>query len=143
MGRQLWTDEEISILVSMWPCAGQIAARLRRSYATVCDKAKQLRKKGLLEGRPRGRSNNPDLQDFDEVQMDYCRKHNITIAELSERLKGDNQLVAELYRLAVAAKLKAVGHDNSPVDLGSPSVHRRRSAERPRGSVCGFRRITP
>ena len=52
-----------------------------------------------------GRSNNPDLQDFNAVKTDYCRKHNITIAELSERLKGDDQLRAEFYRLALAAKL--------------------------------------
>ena len=69
------------------------------------------------------------LQDFDEVQMDYCRKHNITIAELSERLKGDDQLRAEFYRLALAAKLtgRPTGQDNKPID-GSRSVHRRRSA---------------
>ena len=65
------------------------------------------------------------------MQMDYCRKHNITIAELSERLKGDDQLRAEFYRLALAAKLpglRPTGQDNSPIDQASPSVHRRRSA---------------
>jgi hypothetical protein len=120
VGRR-WTDEEISILESMWPNApvSQIAARVRRSYGTVYDKAKQLRKMGLLGNGPRSRSIKPDLQDFDEVKMDYCCKHNITIAALSERLKGDDQLLAKLYRLAVA-RLKAAGQGNSPVDLGSP-----------------------
>ena len=53
----------------------------------------------------RGPSIKPDPQDFDEVKRDYCRKHNITIAELCARFEGDDQLAAELYRLAQAAKL--------------------------------------
>jgi hypothetical protein len=47
----------------------------------------------------------PDLQDFDEVKRDYCRKHHITIAELCARFESDDQFVAELYRRAQAAKL--------------------------------------
>ena len=105
-----WTDKEISTLVRIWPneSVTQIATRLHRPCGSVHAKAKQLLGKGLLEAKDSpGRSNNPDLQDFDAVKMDYCRKHNITIAELSERLKGDDQLRAKFYRLALAAKLQS------------------------------------
>ena len=105
----VWTNEEISMLVSMWPTstATQIATRMRRSYGAIRAKAKQLRKEGVLEDKKvlRGRSIKPDPQDFDEVKRDYCRKHNITIAELCARFEGDDQLAAELYRLAQAARL--------------------------------------
>ena len=105
----VWTNEEISMLVSMWPTstATQIATRMRRSYGAIRAKAKQLRKEGMLEDKKvlRGRSIKPDPQDFDEVKRDYCRKHNITIAELCARFEGDDQLASELYRLAQAARL--------------------------------------
>ena len=123
MGR-LWTDEEINTLVSMWPNASgmQIATRLHRAYGSVYTKAKQLREEGFLEAKDtwQSRSIKPDLQDFDEVKVDYCRKHNITIAELCARLKDDDQLMAELYRLAHAAKLTRLrprNEDNRPVGL--------------------------
>ena len=71
--------------------------------------ASRLREKGLLErtnkrtnGPPR--SITPDRKDFDAVKTDYCRKHHIDEAQLSARLKADNQLAAKLYRLAIAAK---------------------------------------
>jgi hypothetical protein len=51
------------------------------------------------------------------VKKDYCRKHHITIAELSARMESDDQLVAELYRLAQAAKLTRPETDNRPVSL--------------------------
>ena len=105
MERQLWTDEEISILV---PACGRAPDKSPRGCAARTQPSATRQnscEKGLLEGRPRGRSNNPDLQDFDEVKMDYCRKHNITIAQLCARLEDDDQLMAELYRLALAAKL--------------------------------------
>jgi hypothetical protein len=78
---------------------------------------KTVAQKGLLEAKdtPR-RSIKPDLQDFNEVKMNYCRKHNITIAELSARLEDDDQLRAELYRLALAAELiglRPTGQDDS------------------------------
>ena len=105
----VWTNEEISMLVCMWSTstATQIATRMRRSYGAIRAKAKQLRKEGMLEDKKvlRGRSIKPDPQDFDEVKRDYCRKHDITIAELCARFEGDDQLAAELYRLAQAARL--------------------------------------
>ena len=104
-----FTKEEISTLVSMWPNASvaQIAGRLHRPYGSILAKAKQLRTKGfLLEAKNTPRSRLPDPQDFDEVKMVYCRKHNITVAELCARLKEDDQLMAELYRLALATKLE-------------------------------------
>ena len=106
---RLWTDEEISTLVSMWPTSttAQIAMRLRRSCGAIREKAKRLCKKGLLDGKnaPRCQSIKPDPQDFDEMKTDYCRTHHITIAELCARFERDNQLASELYRLALAAKL--------------------------------------
>ena len=39
------------------------------------------------------------------MKMDYCRKHHIDDAQLSARFEADNQLAAELYRLAQAAKI--------------------------------------
>jgi hypothetical protein len=115
---KIWTDEEISTLVSMWPETSimHIAVTLRRSPGSISDKAKQLRQTGLLKG-PRGwrrkidegrstiNSIKPDLQDFDAVKMDYCRKHQIDVAQLNARLASDNGLAAELFRLAQAATL--------------------------------------
>ena len=104
-----WTDEEIGALVSMWPThtVMQIANTLHRSYSAIRGKAKELRNEGLLEAKnvSKSRSINPDSQDFDNVKRDYRRKHHITIAQLCARLEGDDQLAAELYRLAHAAKL--------------------------------------
>jgi len=108
MGRR-GTGKEIRTLVSMWPNASisQIATRLHRSYGCVRNKAKQLRDKGLLEAKKtlRPSSIKPALTDFDKVKMDYCRKHNMTTAQLYARLQNDDQLRAELYRLALAARL--------------------------------------
>ena len=105
-----WTDEEIGALVSMWPThtVMQIANTLHRSYSAIRGKAKELRNEGLLEAKnvSRSQSIKPDPQDFDKVKRDYCRKHHISIAQLCARLdEGDDQLAAELYRLAHAAKL--------------------------------------
>jgi DNA-binding Lrp family transcriptional regulator len=113
-----WTDEEISALITMWPTNSvtRIANRLHRSPDATRERARRLLKEGLLEGTIAsqnkingGRSTTnpikPDPQDFDAVKMDYCRKHHITIAQLCARFESDNQLAAELYRLAQAAKL--------------------------------------
>ena len=105
-----WTDEEILALIRLWPTstAAQIAAQLHRSRGAVRVRAKQLCKEGLLESKNatrRGQSIKPDVQDFDEVKRNYCRKHHITIAELGARFERDDQLAAGLYRLALAAKL--------------------------------------
>ena len=104
----IWTDEEISTLVSMWPTNSvmHIATRLHRQRQAIYLKAKWLHKKGLLEDKdfPRSRPINPDPQDFDEVKRGYCRKHHITVAELCARLERNSQFAAELYRLAQVAK---------------------------------------
>jgi hypothetical protein len=104
-----WTDEEISTLIRLWPTqsAMQIANTLRRSRSAIRSKARELCKKGLLEGRNawRGQSIKPDARDFDEMKTDYCRTHHITMAELGARFESDHQLAGELYRLAIAAKL--------------------------------------
>jgi len=70
-----------------------------------------LRKEGLLKDKKvlRSRLIKPNPQDFDEVKRDYCRKHHITIAELCARFERNNQLAAELYRLAQAVKLALKG----------------------------------
>ena len=49
----IWTDEEISTLVSMWPTNSimKIATRLNRRRETIYAKAKWLHKKGLLEDK--------------------------------------------------------------------------------------------
>jgi hypothetical protein len=111
-----WTEEETSTLVSMWPKAtrAQIANILHRSHPSIVNKAVWLRRKGLLEMKRAQPSTvrkwrskiplKPDKQDFDAVKMDYCREHQITVAELSARFEQNDQLVAELYRLAQAAK---------------------------------------
>ena len=104
----LWTDEEILTLIRLWPTStnAQIATRLRRSRGAVRAQAGRLRLQGLLEAQ-RGsiRAVKPDPQDFDEVKTDYCRKHHITMVELGARFERDVRLAAELYRLALAAKL--------------------------------------
>ena len=103
-----WTKEEISTLIGMWPKASvmQIANTLHRSPGSIRDKAQRLRDKGMLEANvPQSGSIKPDRQDFDEVKMDYCRKNHITTAELYSRFESDDQLAAELYRQAQAAKL--------------------------------------
>ena len=108
---RFWTEQEVTTLLSMWPTASylQIGNALHRSRHSVCDKAKWLRDKGLLEGTKNRRnaeqSVKPDQQDFDAVKMDYCRKHHIDIAQLNARFTSDNQLAAELYRLAQVAKI--------------------------------------
>ena len=120
---RFWTEQEVTTLLSMWPTASrlQIAKTLHRLPQSVGDKAKWLRDKGLLEGtnnrRNAGRSITPDPQDFDAVKMDYCRKHHIDDAQLNARFEADNQLAAELYRLAQAAKnirLRPRELDNHP-----------------------------
>ena len=104
-----WTGQEINTLVSMWPNAStsQIATGLHRSYGCVRSKAIRLREMGLLEAKKTRRPSpiKPALTDFDKVKMDYCRKHNMTTAQLFARLQNDDQLRAELYRLALAARL--------------------------------------
>ena len=108
---RVWTEQEVTTLLSMWPTAThlQIGNALHRSRHSVCDKAKWLRDKGLLEGtknrRNAGQSVKPDQQDFDAVKMDYCRKHHMDVTQLSARFKGDSLLAAELYRLAQVAKM--------------------------------------
>ena len=104
-----WTDEEISTLIRLWPTQSgmQIANTLRRSRSAIRSRARELCKKGLLEGKNalRGQSIKPDAQDFDEVKTDYRRTYHITMAEIGARFESDRQLAAELYRLAIAAKL--------------------------------------
>jgi len=93
MGRP-WTGKEISTLVSMWPNASisQIATRLQRAHSSVRGKAKRLRDNRLLEAKKflRPSSIKPALTDFDIVKMDYCRKHNMTTAQLCARLQSDD-----------------------------------------------------
>jgi hypothetical protein len=120
----LWTDEEISTLISMWPNASvmQIAARLDRSRRGIGEKVKSLRKKGFLldfKKPPRNPSIKPDPRDFDKVKRDYRRKHHISIAQLSVRLERNGQLATELYRQALAAKLTRLPsrkEDNRPAE---------------------------
>jgi hypothetical protein len=119
--RNQWTDEETNTLVSMWPNASimEIATALHRTYSATRVKAKLLREEALLKGKnpPRNSSINPDQQDFDDVKEDYRRKHDITAAQLSARLESDDQLAAELYRLAQAARAYRVvprTKDHSP-----------------------------
>ena len=93
MGRP-WTGQEINTLVSMWPNAStsQIATGLHRSYGCVRSKAIRLREMGLLEAKKARRPSSikPSLTDFDKVKMDYCRKHNMTTAQLCARLQSDD-----------------------------------------------------
>ena len=100
----LWTEEEISTLLRMWPTSSrlQIAKTLHRSPQAIGAKATYLREKGLME-RP-VRPITPDRKDFNAVKTDYCLKHHIDEAQLCARFKADNQLAAKLYQLAVAAK---------------------------------------
>ena len=103
-----WTKEEISTLIGMWPKASvmQIANTLHRSPGSIRDKAQRLRDNGVLDANvPQSGSIKPDPQDFDDVKRDYCRKHHINTVKLCARFESDDQLAAELYRLAQAAKL--------------------------------------
>ena len=108
---RVWTEQEVTTLLSMWPTATylQIGNALHRSRHSVCDKAKWLRDKGLLEGtkdrRNAMQSVKPDQQDFDAAKMDYCRNHQIDITQLNAGFASDNRLAAELFRLAQAATL--------------------------------------
>jgi hypothetical protein len=140
-----WTEEETSTLVNMWPkaTATQIAKVLRRSRQSVANKAGWMRRKGLLEmkrAQPTKKWQSrtplkPDKQDFEAVKMDYCRQHQITVAELSARFEQDDQLVAKLYRLAQVAKRRRlsdnrliglVGVEETPAELslhmGGPAL---------------------
>ena len=113
-----WTDEEIRELVTLWRThtAVQIAPRLQRRLGSVTNKVERLREKGLLKAKnpPRNKFNQgrsttkpikPDLQDFDAVKTNYCRKRHISLAKLCTRFERDDKLAAELYRLAQLAKL--------------------------------------
>ena len=105
-----WTDEETNTLVAMWPNASamQIANTLNRTDAATRTKACELREKGLAlkaKTSPRNPSIKPDLQDFDAVRGDYCRKHNITVAQFRARFERDAKLAAELFRLARKQKV--------------------------------------
>ena len=105
-----WTDEEISTLISLWPThtAMQIANTLHRSRTAITERVKRIRERGLLlkaKNPPRCRSIKPDPQDFNKAKRDYCWKHGIKLVELCARLEGNDQLTAELYALAQAAKL--------------------------------------
>ena len=119
-----WTEEETRTLVNMWPkaTATQIAKVLRRSRQSVANKAGWMCRQGLLEmkGEPKRRSKPPrlipDKQDFEAAKMDYCRQHQITVAELSARFEENDQLVANLYRLAQAAKCARLS-DNRLIGL--------------------------
>ena len=146
---RVWTEEEVSTLVSMWPTASltQIANALHRTPTSIGDKAKWLRDKGLLEGtkvqRNAGQSVKPDQQDFDAVKMDYCRKHHIDIAQLNAEFASDNRLAADLYRLAQAAKqtrqrsrLVGLIGDDTPPGIGSSLL----SAPSANGALTGQRR---
>ena len=63
----------------------------------------------------RGRPIKPDQQDFDEAKRNYCRKDDMTIAQLCAKFESDNRLAAQLYRLAQTAKFNrlAVGGERS------------------------------
>ena len=96
MGKGPWTGQEINTLVSMWPNASmsQIGTRLHRSYGCVRSKAIRLREMGLLEAKKTRRPSpiKPALTDFDKVKMDYCRKHNMTTAQLFQGFKTTTSL---------------------------------------------------
>ena len=49
------------------------------------------------------------------MKRNYCRKHHVTVAQLSARFESDDQLAAESYRLAQVAKLTrlAAGEENT------------------------------
>ena len=117
-----WTDEEISTLVSMWPThtVRQIANTLHRSRAVITERVKRLRERGLLKAKnpPRCRSIKPDPQDFNKAKRDDCWKHGIKLVELCARLEGNDQLTAELYALAQAAKLARVAPKGVKVRAG-------------------------
>jgi hypothetical protein len=145
MNKTDWTDAETSALVSMWPKATprQIANILHRSHSSIVNKAVWLRRKGLLEIKSKRlpemkraqpstvkkwRSKTPlkpDKQDFEAVKTDYCHEHQITVAELSARFEQNDQLVAQLYRLAQAAKcmrVKAGTPSEQTLHMGGPAL---------------------
>ena len=103
-----WTDEEIFALIRLWPTHSimQIANTLHRSHAAIRRKTTELRSEVCWKARmPRGCDQpNPTCETSTRVKSDYCRKHRITIAELDARFERDNQLAAQLYRQAQAAK---------------------------------------
>jgi hypothetical protein len=140
-----WTEEETSTLVSMWPKAppAQIANILHRSHLSISNKAAWLRRKGLSEikrAQPTKKWQSrtplkPDKQDFEAVKTDYCRQHQITVAELSARFEQNDQLVAQLYWLAQAVKCRRltdnrliglVGVEETPAEqslhMGGPAL---------------------
>jgi hypothetical protein len=47
----------------------------------------------------------PDAQDLEKIERDYCAKHKITSAEFHMNIASDTHFAAEMYRLAVATKL--------------------------------------
>jgi hypothetical protein len=119
----------------MWPKATptQIANILHRSRSSIVNKAIWLCRKGLLEKKgPLEKKGDtqpstakkwqsrtplkPDKQDFEAVKADYCRQHQVTVVELSARFEQNDQLVAELYRLAQAAKCARLS-DNRLIGL--------------------------
>ena len=142
--RTYWTEEETSTLVSMWPnaTAMQIAKILRRSRQSVANKVGWMCRQGLLERKEAQRERQskpprliPEKQDFEAVKMDYCRQHQITVAELSVRFEENDQLVAKLYRLAQAAKcarlsanrlIGLIGVEETPAEqslnMGGPAL---------------------
>ena len=86
----------------------QIANTLHRSRTAVTERVKRIRERGLLlkaKNPPRCRSIKPDPQDFDKAKRDYCWERHIKLVKLCARLEGNDQLAAELYRSAQAAKL--------------------------------------
>jgi hypothetical protein len=112
---------------------------------SMVNKATWLRRKGLLEMKraqpctaKKWRSKTPlkpDKQDFEAVKTDYCRQHQITVAELSARFEQNDQLVAQLYWLAQAAKCRRltdnrliglVGVEETPAEqslhMGGPAL---------------------
>jgi hypothetical protein len=138
-----WTKEETNTLVSMWPSASliQIANALHRTHTAIRGRVAYLRKKGLLlkaKRMPRNPSIKPDPQDLDKAKRDYCHKQNISLAKLGVRLERKGKLVAELYRLAQAAKLTRL----SPRHAARPEITRRvttagMTAEQNRAALAG------
>ena len=67
-------------------------------------------------------NNQPQPQDFDEVKMDYSRKHQIDHRPTSAQgLNKHNQLAVELYRLAQAARL-TVGRASVPRHCSAAAI---------------------
>jgi hypothetical protein len=119
---------EVLVLRARQHVAGGVGHANRKHLAPLARvhkrQGKMVAQKGLVgrreneatkinDGRSTTNSIKPDLQDFDAVKMDYCRKHQIDIAQLNARLASDNRLAAELFRLAQAATL-SVGRAGVP-----------------------------